>query len=201
MEKHDSLTTREKIMAVAAKMFSERGYDKVTTREIANAIGINSASIYYHFPSKADIIKSLYAFYSENRQKSNPDVCALLALAETEHPYIVLGKTEYHFIEDIRVMMDQILVTASREICTDTDCENFIRENIFDNIETILRPLLERMIELKKIEPLDIDTFLRVLSNYCYSTAVLNNTVFRQDVSEYQAGMAFLFSYIKPTGT
>jgi len=189
---------KEKIMRTAAKLFSERGYHKVTTREIANAIGINSAMIYYYFSSKEDVLKSLYKFYTEERLKECPDVTELLRLAETDPPYVVLMKSEFHFNEKTRKMLDQILVTASREICSDPDSERFIRDNIFDNITKILKPLLMRLVELKKIKPFDIDTFLKVLSYYCYSAAALNNSAFRQNVAEYQSGMSFLFSMITP---
>ena len=189
-------TTKEKILRAAAKLFSESGYDKVTTREIANAIGINSASIYYHFTSKDEILKSLYRFYSEERNKKSPDKGELLRLAETEHPHVVLMRSEFHFDEEYRGMLDQILVTAVREIGADPEAERFIKENIFDSVTDTLKPLFERMVELRKIKPFDIDTFLRVLSNYCFSTAALNNSPFRQDVREYQEGMAFIFSMI-----
>ena len=52
MDRLHKNATKDKILITAAKMFSERGYDKVTTREIAKSIGINSASIYHHFASK-----------------------------------------------------------------------------------------------------------------------------------------------------
>jgi len=189
---------KERIMKAAAKMFSERGYHKVTIREIADATGINSAMIYYYFSSKEDVLKSLYRFYTEERLKGCPDLNELLQLAETDPPHAVLMKSEFHFNEKTRKLLDQILVTASREICADPKSERFIRENIFDNITNILKPLLLRLVELRKIKPFDIDTFLRVLSNYCYSSAALNNSVFKQNVAEYQAGMSFLFSVITP---
>jgi len=192
-------TSKEDIMKAAARLFSEKGYHKVTIREIASDIDINSAMIYYYFSSKYDVLKSLYRFYTEERLKECPDVGELLQLAETEGPYELLMKTEFHFNEENRATLDQILVTASREICSDFESEQFLRENIFDNITNILGPILKRLIEFKKIEPFDIDTFLKVTSYYCYSAAVLNNSAFKQDVTEYQKGMSFLFSMISPT--
>ena len=194
----DEVSTKEKIMRAAAKLFSEKGYSKVTTREIAKAVGINSASIYYHFSSKEDLLKSLYQFYTEVRRKECPDLHELLLLAETEPPYEVLIKSEFHFDSKKREILDQILVTAAREFCADSESERFICENIFDNIINILKPLLARLIELKKISPFDIDTFLKVMSYYCFSAAALNNSNLKQSIAEYQAGMSYLFSTIAP---
>jgi AcrR family transcriptional regulator len=189
-------TTRDKILETAAKMFSERGYDRVTTRVIAKAIGINSASIYHHFPSKEAILKNLYRFYSERLQNKCPDLEELLRLAETDPPHEVLMKAEFHFDDEIRGMLDNILITAARRLGADPESERFLRENIFDPTLNIVKPLLERMVELERIEPLDIDVFLSALTFYCFSAAALSQSPFGHDVTRYQSVMSFLFSFI-----
>jgi AcrR family transcriptional regulator len=40
----------------AAELFFAKGYEAATTREIAQALGIKSASIYYHYPDKEEIL-------------------------------------------------------------------------------------------------------------------------------------------------
>lgn len=190
--------TREKIMSVSAKLFSESEYSKVTMREIAKAVGINSASIYYYYPSKADILKSLYQFYSSQRLMGYPDLNELTRLAKTVPPREVLMKSVFHFGEDVRDMLDQILVTAAHEIDADPESERFIRENIFDSISCILKPLLQYMTDIKKIKPLDIDKFVGIVSYYCFSSAALNNTSFGNGPEQYQAELELLFSIISP---
>ena len=192
------ITTKERILSSAARLFSERGYDRVTVREIAKDVGINSSSLYNHFVSKEEILKSLYNYYSERMREGYPDLQELLKLAETEPPLEVLMKTEFHFNDNIRDFLDKILITAARMICDDTENENFIRDNIFDSISNTLKPLLEKMVELGKIKPFDIDTFIRVMTYFCFSAAALNNSPFMQSVAEYQAGMALIFSMIDP---
>ena len=198
MEKYNTASTKDKILRTAAKMFSERGYENVTMRELAKVVGIKSASIYHHFPSKEDIIKHLYRLYIEEHHKKYPDIDTLLQLVKDSPPQEVLMKTEFHYDEDIRGILDQILTTATGRICTDTDSENFIRESIFDSITNMLRPLLEQMIELGKIKPLDVNVFLGVLTYYCFGAAALHNSPFKQGVAEYQAAMSYLFSTIVP---
>ncbi|MBX3064676.1 MAG: TetR/AcrR family transcriptional regulator [Anaerolineae bacterium] len=41
---------RERVLNVAERLFSERGYAAVTLRDIADALGIKQASLYYHVP-------------------------------------------------------------------------------------------------------------------------------------------------------
>jgi AcrR family transcriptional regulator len=50
---------RGHIQRVALEMFIEDGYDKTSLREIAERLGVTKAALYYHFPTKDDIVKSL----------------------------------------------------------------------------------------------------------------------------------------------
>jgi AcrR family transcriptional regulator len=44
--------TRIRILDAAEEMFSKRGYSSVTLRDIADAVGMKHASLYYYFPRK-----------------------------------------------------------------------------------------------------------------------------------------------------
>jgi AcrR family transcriptional regulator len=48
--------TRDEIQRVAADLFFAKGYEATTVREIAQELEIKSASIYYHFPDKEQIL-------------------------------------------------------------------------------------------------------------------------------------------------
>jgi AcrR family transcriptional regulator len=47
---------REQIRGLAAEMFFERGYESTSIRELAAALDIKAASLYYHFPDKEQIL-------------------------------------------------------------------------------------------------------------------------------------------------
>lgn len=51
-KKHDS---RDALIGAAEKLFIEKGYEGVSTREIAEAAGVNLGAIQYHFGSKAKL--------------------------------------------------------------------------------------------------------------------------------------------------
>lgn len=50
---------REQIRALAAEMFFERGYESTSIRDLAAALDIKAASLYYHFPDKEQILFEL----------------------------------------------------------------------------------------------------------------------------------------------
>jgi AcrR family transcriptional regulator len=54
---------REEILAVAAELFADRGYVGTTVRELADAAGILSGSLYHHFDSKESMLDEILGGY------------------------------------------------------------------------------------------------------------------------------------------
>lgn len=53
-------------MAAARLMVQSRGYNALSFRELAKEVGIKSASIHYHFPTKDDLATALARRYTED---------------------------------------------------------------------------------------------------------------------------------------
>ena len=60
------LDTRETIMAVARATAQAHGYTGLSFRELAREVGVKSASIHYHFPTKGDLGAALARRYAED---------------------------------------------------------------------------------------------------------------------------------------
>lgn len=52
--------TRDRIVDAALRLFSERGTSAVSVRELADAAGVTVPGLYYHFASKAELIREVY---------------------------------------------------------------------------------------------------------------------------------------------
>src|ERR1700692_1829818 len=76
-----SSSSKEAILAAARRTAQAHGYGGLNFRDLADEVGIKSASIYYHFPSKADLGAAVAKRYWE-------DTAAALEamLAETSDP-------------------------------------------------------------------------------------------------------------------
>lgn len=53
------MSTRDQILASAWKLFSERGFEDVSVRDVTNDAGVNLASVSYHFGSKDGLIQEV----------------------------------------------------------------------------------------------------------------------------------------------
>src|ERR1700733_5415650 len=58
--------SREKILFAATKIAQGHGYNGLNFRDLAEDVGIKAASIYYYFPSKADLAAAVAKRYWEN---------------------------------------------------------------------------------------------------------------------------------------
>lgn len=51
--------TKKRILYTAVELFSVRGYDGVSVRDISGALGITQSALYKHYKSKRDIFESI----------------------------------------------------------------------------------------------------------------------------------------------
>jgi AcrR family transcriptional regulator len=55
----DPQSARGKLLQEAARLFRRKGYERTTVRDLATAVGIQSGSIFHHFKSKEEILRSV----------------------------------------------------------------------------------------------------------------------------------------------
>jgi TetR/AcrR family transcriptional repressor of nem operon len=58
--------TRQLIMNTARALVQARGYNALSFRELAKDVGVKSASIHYHFPTKGDLGAALARRYTDD---------------------------------------------------------------------------------------------------------------------------------------
>ena len=56
-------TRRQQLLDIAGGLFAERGFKNTTVRDIADAAGILSGSLYHHFDSKESIVDELLSTF------------------------------------------------------------------------------------------------------------------------------------------
>ena len=64
------MNTKEKIIYEALNLFSTKGFDSISVRDIAKAVGIKASSLYNHFKNKQDIFDTIIKKYSEYTNKA-----------------------------------------------------------------------------------------------------------------------------------
>lgn len=93
----------QEIIAAAAEVFKEKGYHAATTRDIAAAVGIQQASLYYYISSKEELLylvvrEPIMLLYAQiegivkaalpNRTKIEHAIAAHLAAFDDNYPHM-----------------------------------------------------------------------------------------------------------------
>jgi AcrR family transcriptional regulator len=155
-------------------LFSDYGYNQVTLKDIAKECGIRAASIYNHYESKAEILREIYALFDNVRSKVEPSLSELLKEAETADPISVIQKAFFYYDPDYQAIMDRIVLIAACEQRTDEMSRDIINKRFIDLPRTYLLPLLNRLIELERIEAFDVEAYVILMENFCYGAALRN---------------------------
>jgi AcrR family transcriptional regulator len=85
--KRDPAGRRQAILDAALDLFARRGFQGTSVREIARGVGVNEATLYHYFASKADILDAIIDILLEERND---------ALAALEDPRVSLEQTLFH---------------------------------------------------------------------------------------------------------
>lgn len=99
--------TKERILEAGLKVFAENGYEGARMEKIASLVGINKASLYFHFKSKEELFQELfisiikkYSFALKNiviETKSLPTKQRLISIYEKYLEYNRTNQLEMDF--------------------------------------------------------------------------------------------------------
>ena len=59
------LSRRDELLSVAADLFAERGFAKVTVDDIGNAVGVSGPALYHHFDGKESLLGEMLVRISD----------------------------------------------------------------------------------------------------------------------------------------
>jgi AcrR family transcriptional regulator len=131
------LAMRQAISDAATQLFVERGFDRVTVDEIAEAADVGRMTVFNHFPRKEDMFFDLDEGAREDLvaalQQRDPNVAPIEVLRLFAHraiaerkPYIGFCRGSHHFFETIRAsetlkararaIRDEIVLVVTTEL-------------------------------------------------------------------------------------
>ncbi|MFT5277692.1 MAG: TetR/AcrR family transcriptional repressor of nem operon [Glaciecola sp.] len=98
------MSKREALLNAAEHKARIGGYSNFSFRELANEVGIKSASVHYHFPTKEDLGAELAKRYTENFLSAlgDPDELVKLSQDPIEH---YVGKFRHALIADQKMCL------------------------------------------------------------------------------------------------
>ena len=130
---------RETVLAAAARRFFRDGYAAASIRDIAADAGMQASSIYYHFPSKADL---LAAVHEEGMHQITDAVTAAL-----EAPGTPWDRLEAACVAHLGILLTggDILQAVMRELPSGSGAARRRVVKLRDDYEAIFAGLLDHL--------------------------------------------------------
>jgi len=94
--------TRRLILEAAASLFREKGYAEVSLREIAQAAGMKTGSLYYHFEGKESLVEEILTLGTQGALAAAR--AAVAALGEGADP---VDRLQAAFTAHIRFLLEE----------------------------------------------------------------------------------------------
>ncbi|MGN2640019.1 TetR/AcrR family transcriptional regulator [Nocardia takedensis] len=138
----DARRNEEALLEAAAAVFVDSGVD-APLRDIAHRAGVGTATIYRHFPTRADLIVAVYRHQVESLAAAGP------ALLESEPtPYDALTRWIDHFVDFVVTKQGLASVLQSDDPCFDP-----LHAYFLDRLVPVCTRLLDAAAESGRIRP------------------------------------------------
>lgn len=145
-------TRREALLAAAARQFSQRGYQVVTTEDVGAAVGVTSAAVYRHFVTKADLLTAIFARANEALQLGMSR-----ALAASTTPQAGLDNAVAAYVDFAMAHTDLVTVLVAEAVNLPQPYQRRIRQAEHDYVAEWQRlmcsayPSLDRGVALYRV--------------------------------------------------
>jgi len=88
--KRPRLSRRDELLSVAADLFAERGFAKVTVDDIGNAVGLSGPALYHHFDGKESLLGEMLVRISESLLEKATTIVDNVPLGDALDPIIAM---------------------------------------------------------------------------------------------------------------
>jgi AcrR family transcriptional regulator len=198
MPRREMRDTKETIISVALKLFSEKGYEGVGVRDIAKEIGVRESALYKHFSGKQDIFNSILKNIECRYQETASDFILPESVADIlsgEHDAreelfrVSLAMFQFYLRTEYGSQLRRMLTT---EQYRNSDAGEFFRELIINNGLDHISSVFINLIK----EEVYIDADPTVMALQFYSPLYLLLCKYDGQPDRYEEALSLLENHI-----
>ncbi|MFJ7146979.1 TetR/AcrR family transcriptional regulator [Streptomyces sp. NPDC100445] len=138
----DAQRNRQTVLTAAAEVFVTSGVD-APIRQIAARAGVGMATIYRHFPTRADLVTAVYRHQIEACAEAGPNL-----LASADSPFEALRQW-------VDLFVDFLVTKHGLADALQSDSERFaaLHTYFLDRLQPVCTQLLDAAVDAGDIEP------------------------------------------------
>lgn len=198
MPKNETRDTKEVILTVALKLFSEKGYDGVGIRDISKEIGIRESALYRHYSGKKDIFDSILKDIDRRYQEEvstfiPPESVANILSEESDvrEELFRISVTMFQFYLKTEYG-SQLRRMLTMEQYRNSEASNFFRELIIDKGLDYISGVFTDLINTGVY----VETDPMVMALQFYSPLYLLLSKYDNQPEKYEEAISFLEKHI-----
>jgi AcrR family transcriptional regulator len=153
--KNTEISTKIKIFDVSIDLFSQRGFDAISVREIAREVGIRESSIYNHYKNKEAILDAIIDYFISELAQSGPPEEEMERLMETPEIFFEVGAKA--FIERMsEPKTEKIWRIISIELYHNEKIRDFYKKVLLEEPIMVWEEIFKKMMEkgvIKSVDP------------------------------------------------
>jgi len=149
---------KDKILSAAARVFTEKGYQRATTKAIAKAAGLSEGALYYHFDNKKDLLVGvLDQLVSGAEQGVDPEMTA-----DVEFRTLYTGIVQRR-MEKVNPSVPTLFALIS-DVLTNRELAQYMYKTKFLPVFEKAELLIETYIKKGEVRNVDIPLTARLIS-------------------------------------
>lgn len=164
--------TKEYIFDQAVRLFSEKGYEATTIRNISSAVGVNEATIYHHFKNKADILAEILRVFDRKLKKITER--QIDRFIETDTPRQLLERFLHKYSGKDAEFMKRAYRIVYMEQFTNEKAREIVVNVLHVETEKSIKYALDKLIELEKIPFFDTRLFAALWAQLIFAEGVIS---------------------------
>lgn len=130
--------TKLLIFNTALRLFAEKGYENVSIRNIAEVVGIKTASIYYHYSNKEQILEDCYNFYIKHRYSTRLEREQYEQIIRHGTKKEILNVINYAYPDSIVENMILSLLTIFSRMYIDTKAKDIYADEVNRSMQYLI---------------------------------------------------------------
>ena len=194
--KKSGISTKEKIFNVSIDLFSQRGYNGVSVREIAREVGIRESSIYNHYGSKDAIMDSIFQYFKEELTKMRPPEAENQEKLDNITPEIFIERANRTLNLFETPKMEKIFRIISNEQFRDKRAKKIVLEYLIHEPYSFSKKVLEIMMRNGTTDKFDPKIKAMEFQYPMYSL-FLENLLLRSDGADTSANEKLIESHLE----
>lgn len=165
--------TKSKVFDSAIELFMLKGFNDVSLRDIASAVGIRQSTIYNHFTSKQEILDTIFDYYCHYYLEDRPSLADIEPILQSGSIMEIIQCVRYEFKEEYQQKMSDITKIIFQRIAIDDRAREIGKSLMVDSGIQYVEDVFAKAIELGRFAPFDTHA-LSVLINSLSMFALYN---------------------------